>query len=63
MAGMNNALTKTKCKKELIKENLDYIDLPIIMQQLLEEFQDVILKEILFSLPPLRDIHHHIILF
>jgi hypothetical protein len=44
----------------VVVEKKDPIEIPLILQPLLEKFLDVILEELPPGLPPMRDIQHHI---
>ena len=44
----------------VVEENEEHYELPPIMQNILEEFKDVVPDEIPHGLPPMRDIQHHI---
>ena len=44
----------------VVEENDEVHEVPPIVRPILEEFHDVVLKEIPLGLPPMRDIQHHI---
>jgi hypothetical protein len=53
----------TKCGEGyalVVVEKKDPIEIPLILQPLLEKFPDVIPEEVPPSLPPMRNIQHHI---
>jgi hypothetical protein len=55
--------TLTECGKGyvlVVVEKKDPIEIPLMIQPLLEEFPDVIPKELPPGLPPMRGIQHHI---
>ena len=47
-------------KGESVSEPLKVNQIPMEVQRLLEEFHDVVLKELPNEIPPMRDIQHHI---
>jgi hypothetical protein len=44
----------------VVVKKKDSIEIPLILQPLLEKFPDVIPEELPLGLPPMRDIQHHI---
>ena len=44
----------------VVEENEQHNEPPPIMKPILEEFRDIVLEEIPYGLPSMRDIRHHI---
>ena len=42
----------------VVREEKDLVDIPLLLIPFLEEFGDVVLDEIPFGLPPMRDMQH-----